>query len=162
MWDSSPKHFVAKNCLKDYFWSQILLLSARRGRPRRERSQHLRKQIVRIGLFWMGADDCASEKIQTRAGHIYRVTLVLWPALLVCANISSDSSIRDARRWPISEICGHRVCSSQTRCSRKPREPQYQCHAIDMTSPSLIFFRDAIICAHPEQTVSYDLFSEML
>ena len=71
MWDSSPKHFVAKNCLKDYFWSQILLLSARRGRPRRERSQHLRKQIVRYGLFWMGADDCVSEKIQTRAGHIY-------------------------------------------------------------------------------------------
>ena len=78
MWDSSPKHFVAKNCLKDYFWSQILLLSARRGRPRRERSQHLRKQIVRYGLFWMGADDCVSEKIQTRAGHIYRVTLILW------------------------------------------------------------------------------------
>ena len=78
MWDSSPKHFVAKNCSKDYFWSQILLLSARRGRPRRERSQHLRKQIVRNGLFWMGADDCASEKIQTRAGHIYRVTLILW------------------------------------------------------------------------------------
>ena len=78
MWDSLPKHFVAKNCLKDYFWSQILLLSARRGRPRRERSQHLRKQIVRYGLFWMGADDCVSGKIQTRAGHIYRVTLILW------------------------------------------------------------------------------------
>ena len=26
----------------------------------------------------MGADDRVSEKIQTRAGHIYRVTLVLW------------------------------------------------------------------------------------
>ena len=78
MWDSSPKHFVAKNCLKDYFWSQMLLFSARRGRPRHERSQHLRIQIVRYGLFWMGADDRVSEKIQTRAGHIYRVTLILW------------------------------------------------------------------------------------
>ena len=56
----------------------MLLFSARRGRPRHERSQRLRKQVVRYGLFWMGADDCVSEKIQTRAGHIYRVTLILW------------------------------------------------------------------------------------
>ena len=56
----------------------MLLFSARRGRPRHERSQHLRIQIERYGLFWMGADDRVSEKIQTHAGHIYRVTLILW------------------------------------------------------------------------------------
>ena len=61
-------------------------------------------------------------------------------ALLVCTTISSGSSIRDAHRSRRSAICGHRVCSSQTKCSRKPREPQSQCHAIDMTSPRLNSF----------------------
>ena len=67
---------------------------------------------------------------------------------------------------PVSNMCmaGTSICtcSSQKRCSRKPREPQHQRHTIDMTSPSLNFFRHAIIRAHPEQTVSYNLFSQTL
>ena len=140
----------------------MLLFSAWCGCPQHEHPQRLRKQVVQYGLFWMGADDRMSEKNQTWAGHIYCVTLVLWFSWFAWTSSLSGSSIHNACRSQGSAICRHCVCSSQTRCSCKPREPQYQRHTIDMPSPSLIFFRHAIICAHPEQTVSYDLVSQTL
>ena len=57
----------------------MLLFSARRGRPRHERSQRLRIQTIQYGLFWMGADDRVSEKLQTRAAETTPTLAVACP-----------------------------------------------------------------------------------
>ena len=92
----------------------MLLFSARRGRPQHERSQRLRKQIVRYSLFWMGADDRVSEKNQTRAGHMYHEALycgslglrehLVWLEHTQFPQISEIGHLRESRMLESDEM----------------------------------------------------------